>query len=124
MLDDLNLEWEQKLSLAWENIVSTIQNLAKQNFDVILDYVIEEKNFVQDFKIFDQIKYIVLVADETIILERLQKRGDNYLSKRSIPLLQKLKSDLKNKQFLLDTNEMKVDDIVKKITISNSFRIV
>lgn len=113
-------------AITWENIMLIAQNYLRHDFDVIIDYVVEEElqwicNSLAQFNV--QIKYIVLVADEASIRERLVKRKSPEDLERSLFLLNKLKGTAQNKDYIFNTSNKQPIDIARNIIESNAYLI-
>ncbi|MEK3888259.1 AAA family ATPase [Bacillus sp. FSL K6-3431] len=107
--------WEEKLAIMWKNILAVTNNLIQHDFNVIIDIVVEDELewFCRHFKHMDvAIKYVVLRADEEVLMERINKRGDVYMIERSLFLLNQLENETPfNKPYLYDTKEKAPVDI-------------
>jgi guanylate kinase len=110
--------WEEQLLIIWKNILSLTQNFIENNINVIIDYVVESelewfyKNIVE---LNVKIHYVVLRADEDILISRLNKRGDGYLIEGSIYLLDKLEKFSPNKNYLYDITNKQPLEIVNDL---------
>jgi gluconate kinase len=116
--------WDEMLVIMWKNILSLTQNLLQHNFNVIIDTVVEDELewFCKHFAYLNvKIKYVVLLAEENILIERLNKRGDPYLIDRSLFLLNKLEREPANSKHLYNTSYKKPAEIMEDILHSSSF---
>jgi deoxyadenosine/deoxycytidine kinase len=107
--------WEEMLTIIWKNILSLSKNFLENNINVIIDYVVESELFwlykhLSDLNV--KIHYVVLRADEDIIIRRLNQRGDDYLIEGSLYLLDKLENFLPNKNYLYDTTNKQPTEII------------
>lgn len=119
--------WEERLNIMWKNIVSTTQTLIQHDFNVIIDIVVEDELewFCKHFShLTVKFKYIVLLADQDRLIERIQKRGDTYLIDRSLFLLNQLENTAGNKKHLYDTTNKQPHDILMDIINSSKFDLV
>ena len=112
------LDWDSILRLTWETIVTLTKNFINNDFDVIIDYVVEEEwewfcQQLEDSKV--NIHYVVLRADESVLKERIQDRGDVELIDRSLFLLNKLENKPENMNRLYDTSNKHPDDILQDL---------
>jgi deoxyadenosine/deoxycytidine kinase len=110
--------WEERLRLTWENILHLTRNFIQSNFNVVIDFVVEDEldwfcNHISDLEV--TLKYIVLKADREKLMERIHMRGDHDSMERSLYLLNQLESTPSNQQFLLDTTLKHTDEIVDVI---------
>lgn len=116
--------WEDRLSLTWENILALTRNFIENDFNIVIDFVVEDElewfcKQVSDLHV--TLKYIVLRADKDKLIERIRMRGDDDSIERSLFLLNKLESASSNLPFLLDTTQMHTAEIADKILNGNNF---
>jgi gluconate kinase len=86
--------------------------------NVIIDYVGESELewFYKHISVLNaNIYYVVLRADEDIIIKRLSKRGDVYLIEGSLYLFGKLEKLLSNEKYLYDTTNKQPVEIIKDL---------
>ncbi len=114
------LPWEERLSLTWENILSLTRNFVHNEFNVVIDYVIETeldwfcKKNVSD--LHAQIRYFVLTAAEDSLIHRLNERGSGDLIERSLFFLKnQLENCASNRRYLYDTTSKPTPEIVKEM---------
>ena len=116
--------WEENLVIMWKNMLSVTQTLIQHDYNVIIDIVVEDELewFCKNFAYLNlKIKYVVLRADENILIERLNKRGDQFLIDRSLFLLNQLENSPANKKHLYDTTHKSPTEILKDIMNSSDF---
>ena len=116
--------WEERLSLTWENIVILTRNLIQNDFNVVIDFVVEDEldwfcKHISDLQV--TLKYIVMRADKEKLIERIRMRGDIESIERSLFLLNKLESTPSNQQFLFDTTLRNSTEIVDAIINDTGF---
>jgi predicted kinase len=116
--------WEDRLSLTWENILALTRNFIKHDFNVVIDFVVEDElewfcKHISDLQV--TLKYIVLRADKEKLSERLRIRGDYDSLERSLFLLNKLESTPSNKQFIYDNTLRNTAEIVDVIINDSGF---
>ncbi|MFD1676531.1 AAA family ATPase [Alicyclobacillus fodiniaquatilis] len=127
MYQGYDAPWEERLSLAWTNILSVTRNFIRNGWNIVIDFVVEDElewfiHELEDMSV--SFHYIVLVADETTLLERINRRGSPELSERSLFLLNKLKKSDTNRSFLYDTSSKSPTIIAEDILCSNHFRML
>ncbi len=112
--------WNEQLSIVWENILLLTKNFLANKLTIVIDYVVEdelkwfcEQLLVEQVKIY----YVVLRADEEALVKRLTYRGDKYLIKRSLLLLNQLENDEANKRHLYDATSKKPNKIIEDIQL-------
>ena len=116
--------WDEMLVIMWKNILSFTQNLLQHDYNVIIDSVVEDELdwFCRHFAYQNvKIKYVVLLAEEDILKERLNKRGDPYLIDRSLFLLNQLEREPANSKHLYNTSYKEPAEIIEDIMNSPSF---
>lgn len=116
--------WEENLSIMWKNMLSITQTLILHDYNVIIDIVVENELewFCKHFAYLNlKIKYVVLRADENILIERLNQRGDPFLIDRSLFLLNQLENAPANAKYLYDTTNKKPAEILDDIMNSSDF---
>ncbi|MET3847330.1 ATP-binding protein [Paenibacillus sp. OAE614] len=118
--------WEERLSLAWMNILSVTRNFIQSGFHVVIDFVVEDEfewfcRQIADLNV--QLKYAVLHADEETIAERLRKRGDIHSLDRSLFLLNKLKSAAVNADYLVGTNQKDPAETAAEVIQNDRFHV-
>ncbi len=117
--------WEQRLNLSWMNIVAIARNIIEHDFNVVIDFVVEDEfdwfcEQISDLNV--RLVYVVLRADQETLLERLNKRGDNLDSiKRSLFLLNKLENSPANSKFMFDTTNWNPADVAEEIIHNPNF---
>lgn len=108
--------WEKQLSLIWQNILSLTKNFIKNDLSVIIDYVVESELDWFSKNIPDvKIHYVVLWADEELLIKRLTKRGEDFLIEGSLYLLNQLESALPNQNYLYDTTNKQPGEIIQDL---------
>jgi predicted kinase len=120
---------EETNSLTWVNIQSLAENLIKFSYDVVIDYVTFPKEIdwlKKQFKDHDiELKYIVLMVDQTTLISRDKMRREEYqMGERSLILLKEFKNESIDSKFILDTSNKdinKLDDIVHDIKTNKKF---
>ncbi|WP_061578943.1 AAA family ATPase [Saccharococcus caldoxylosilyticus] len=118
--------WEEWLSITWKNILSLTRNFVQHDLNVVIDCVVESElewfcQHISDLNI--PIKYIVLIASEDKLIERLNKRGDDHLIDRSLFLLKKLGSSAGNKKYIYDTTHKQPSEIVHDLMHLSDFYV-
>lgn len=116
--------WEMRLHLTWENILSLTRNFIQHNFNVVLDFVVEDEldwfcKHISDLPV--TLKYIVLSAEKDKLIERICTRGDHDSIERSLFLMNKLESTPSNQPFMLDTTEKNTTEIIDEIIHDTGF---
>jgi broad-specificity NMP kinase len=111
--------WEMQKSIIWENMFLLIQNLIKNDINVIIDYVVLESELKRFYEMSSKsnvkIYYVVLRAEKDILIRRLKQRGDDYLIEGSLFLQDKLEKLMPNKNAFYDTTNKEPSEIINDI---------
>lgn len=110
--------WPEILHFNWECILATARSALALNVDVIIDYVVEDElprvqSLARDFG--TALHYIVLTADEATLQSHLARRGDAWLTERSLFLKRKLDAMPESQGHLLDITGLSVDAILARL---------
>lgn len=104
--------------------INIIKTYLEDGFDVIFNYIITLENLEllkEKFKSYN-IKFVALVAEEETLLLRDKKRPENcQMKERCIVLLNEFKNENYNKQNILDTTNLSVEEIVNIIKNDGRF---
>lgn len=113
-----------RLSLLRENLSSMIQNFSKNNYNVVIDYVVfpDDINLIVKELGDIRVKYVVLMADqETIIKRDLLRDVDEKMGERVVELLSEFKDKNVDDKYIIDTSKLTVEDVVEKILKEDRF---
>ena len=103
--------WEDVLRFNWRCILDVARNALQLGADVVIDYVVEDElprvqALANDFSAV--LHYIVLTASEDTLRQRLQERGDAWLTERALFLKAKLDAMPENQGHLIDVTGMSI----------------
>ena len=114
------------LKTFWKICINTIKMYLNDGFDVIFNYIITPENIelikssIQNYNI----KFVVLLVDETTLLLRDKTRPEDcQMKERCITLLNNFKNRNYGPQNILDTTNLSVDEITSIIIKDNIFII-
>ena len=114
------------LDIFWKVCINTIKTYLQEGYDVIFNYIItskELKNIKNQFENFN-IKFIVLLVDKNTLLLRDSKRPEDcQMKERCITLLNSFKNDDYNKENILNTSNLSIEETIKIIENDNRFII-
>lgn len=112
------------LEIFWKVCLNTIKIYLENGYDVIFNYIINPENVEMlkyEFKKYD-IKFIILISNEKILLERDNLRSEDcQMQERCIKLLESFKNKDFAEKFYLDTTYLSVEETVVKIENSTQF---
>lgn len=112
------------LETFWKICINNIEIYLQDGFDVIFNYIVTPENleFLKNNLKDCTIKFVVLLADETTLLNRDSQRPiDCQMKNRCITLLNSFKNANYNEQNILDTSNLSIDEAVKIIKENNKF---
>ena len=114
------------LEVFWDICLNMIETYLSYGYDVIFNYIVTPKILEKikgKFKNYNT-KFIVLLTDEKTILERDKNRPEDcQMKERCIILLNNFKNYDYNKNNILDTSKLSIEETVKIIENNNKFKI-
>jgi cytidylate kinase len=112
------------LQTFWKVCLNIIETYLQDGFDVVFNYIVNPENIKEIQKQFKpyQIKFVVLLADEKTLLFRDKSRLEEcQMGERCITLLNNFKSKNFNKNNILNTSNLSIEDSLKIIKNDNKF---
>ena len=118
--------WQEgnHLEIFWEICFNTIKIYLKNEFNVIFNYIISPEKIELIKKEFSEfeIKFVVLMTDEKTLLLRDGQRDDYcQMKERCVVLLNKFKNRNYNKNNVLDSSGLSVEETVEIINGDRRF---
>lgn len=114
------------LDFFWDNVFDLIENSLSKGYDVIFNYILNKKDVERMKNYFseEKIKFIVLLVDEKTILERDKLRPEDcQMKERCLILLDNMKNAGFDKNNIIDTSNLTIDETYKIILNDNRFEI-
>ena len=112
------------LKTFWKICINTIKIYLDDGFDVVFNYIVTPENIqlikssIQNYNI----KFIVLLTDESTLLSRDKQRPiDCQMNERCLTLLNNFKNRKYSPNNILDTTNLTVDETLNIIEIDNKF---
>ena len=112
------------LKTFWKICINTIKIYLEDGFDVVFNYIVTPENIqlikssIQNYNI----KFIVLLTDESTLLSRDKQRPiDCQMNERCLTLLNNFKNRKYSPNNILDTTNLSVDETLNIIEIDNKF---
>ena len=96
----------------------------EDGYDVVFNYIVTPNALKQLYNQFNNytIKFVVLLTDENTLLLRDKKRPEDcQIQERCITLLNNFKKNNYNKENILDTTNLSINETVTIIETSNRF---
>lgn len=118
--------WEEgnHIETFWKVCINTIKIYLEDGFDVVFNYIVTPENIqlikssIQNYNI----KFIVLLTDESTLLSRDKQRPiDCQMNERCLTLLNNFKNRKYSPNNILDTTNLSVDETLNIIEIDNKF---
>lgn len=112
------------LQTFWKVCLNIIDTYLSDGFDVIFNYIIKLENLELLKKRFINynIKFVILMVDEETLLLRDKKRPEDcQMKERCIILLNNFRNMNYNKQNILDTTHLSIEDTVNIIKNNEKF---
>ena len=114
------------LKFFWENCKSLIKNSIKNGYDVVFNYILDNKQ-VEDIKknfLNCEIKFVCLMVDETTIVKRDKLRSEDcQMGERALVLLNEMRGHNFNENNILDTSNLSAEETYIDIMRSNRYLI-
>lgn len=114
------------LKLFWENCKSIIKNAIKNGYDVIFNYILDNKQVEDIKKSFPEceIKFVCLMVDENTIVKRDKLRPkDCQMGERTLVLLNEMRSHNFDKNNILDASGMSAEETYIEILNNKKYII-
>ena len=112
------------LSTFWNVCIKMIETYLSDGFDVVFNYIVdlEDLDILQNAFRNYNIKFVVLLASENILLERDSQRPlDCQMKERCITLLNSFKNTNYNPNNILDISYLSIDETFDIIKNNNRF---
>lgn len=115
--------WEpgNHLDVFWKVCIDTINNYLNAGYDVVFNYIISKDKFIELKNAFEnvELKFVVLLVDETTILKRDRKRPKEYqMKERCLVLLNEFLNNNYDDNYILYTDKLSINQTTDEI-ISN-----
>lgn len=112
------------LDLFWKICINNIKTYLEEGYDVIFDYIITP-SIIEKIKIeFSNyhVKFVVLLANEEKLLSRDKERPTEFqMKERCIVLLNQFKTQNYDKNNIIDTSDLSIEEIVNIIEHQDRF---
>ena len=116
------MERRYHFEVFWKNSLDIINNFLEKGYDVVFNYIINKDDLKKIKNKFSniEIRFVLLLASDQVLISRDNERDrDSRMGERVLILKENfLKQDFPN-QYILDTSNLKIEEIVKKIEENN-----
>lgn len=112
------------LKIFWKNCIDIITNFLNNGYDVVFNYIINKEKIEELKQTFknSETKFIVLMVDKETIIKRDQMRPEDcQMKERALILLENTKKQKFEKDNILDTSKLSVEETVETILNDNRF---
>ena len=106
------------LEVFWKNVVSLINNYLDYGYDVVFNYIITKQNYdylKDNIKKCEIIFKVLLVSEEELLRRDFLRSEENRMKDRCIILLRNFKEQKYDINFIIDTTNLNVDEVVKEV---------
>lgn len=114
------------LKVFWDNCIDIIKNFIDEGYDVVFNYIIDNKSIDRLKNTFKdtKIKFVCLMVDEETIIKRDNLRQEDCrMGKRSLILLENFKKKNFSSKNILYTTNLSIDETVEEVINNDRFRI-
>ena len=112
------------LNTFWKVCINSIKTYLEDGYDVIFNYIVTPtplENIKKELKSYST-KFVVLLADENTLLSRDKERPEDcQMKERCLTLLDNFKSNNFDKENILDTSNLSIDETAYIIENDNRF---
>lgn len=120
--------WEEgnHLGVFWKVALNTIKLYLEEGYDVVFNYIINNKDFEKVKETFKDVnmKFTVLLVDEEEILKRDKLRPtDCQMKERCIILLNNFKNYGYDEKYILDTTNLTVEETILEIINNDKYKV-
>ena len=115
------------LDTFWKVCINTIKTYLEDGYDVVFNYIIEPERLEtlkKNFENYD-IKFIVLMVSEDVLLARdMERPASHQMKERCTILLNKFKNYNYDSKYIIDTSNISIKDTIDTIEKEDRFLMV
>ena len=120
--------WKENapIEIFWNNCIFLINNYLQNEYDVVFNYIIDQKRLKEIKEIFKNynIIFTVLLVDEETLIKRDKERPiDCQMGERSLVLLKSFIEEKYDEKNIMDTSNILIEDSVNIILSDERFII-
>ena len=120
--------WKENapIEIFWNNCIFLINNYLKNEYDVVFNYIIDQKKIKElkeIFKNYNIIFTVLLVDEETLIKRDKERPIDCQMGERSLVLLKSFIEEKYDEKNIMDTSNILIEDSVNIILSDERFII-
>lgn len=111
-----DMNWEDRLEHMWSEVISTATAYLNDGKNVVIDGLVEDElpQLTEAFRDQD-LHYCILVADENVLIQRIESRGDKHSIERSMEVLKQFINDPAKKPYLIDVSHLTPNQVLGRI---------
>lgn len=111
-----DMNWEDRLEHMWSEVISTATAYLNDGKNVVIDGLVEDElpQLTEAFRDQD-LHYCILVADENVLIQRIEGRGDKHSIERSMEILKQFINDPAKKPYLIDVSHLTPNQVLERI---------
>ena len=112
--------WKENapLELFWDNCIYLMNSYLEKGYDVVFNYIIKPgqlKRLQETFNNYEIIFKVLLTDEETIVKRDKERPFDCQMGERSLVLLKEFKDCNYDKEYIIDTSNLSIEETVNKI---------
>ena len=112
--------WKENapLELFWDNCIYLMNSYLEKGYDVVFNYIIKPgqlKRLQETFNNYEIIFKVLLTDEETIVKRDKERPLDCQMGERSLVLLKKFIDYSYDKNYIIDTSNLTIEETVNKI---------
>ena len=120
--------WKENapIEIFWNNCIFLINNYLQNEYDVVFNYIIDQKRLKEikeTFKNYNIIFTVLLVDEETLIKRDKERPIDCQMGERSLVLLKSFIEEKYDEKNIMDTSNILIEDSVNIILSDERFII-
>ncbi len=111
-----DMNWEDRLEHMWSEVISTATAYLNDGKNAVIDGLVEDElpQLTEAFRDQD-LHYCILVADENVLIQRIEGRGDKHSIERSMEILKQFINDPAKKPYLIDVSHLTPNQVLERI---------
>lgn len=112
------------LKIFWKICLDMIESYLSEGYDVVFNYIVNPEHLEMIKERFSNVKFIILIADEDELLKRDLLRPENcQMRDRCLVLLESFKNKDYGKNYMLDTTNLSMGEIIDVFESDDRFLV-
>ena len=112
------------LKIFWKICLDMIESYLSEGYDVVFNYIVNPEHLEMIKERFSNVKFIILIANEDELLKRDLLRPENcQMRDRCLVLLESFKNKDYGKNYMLDTTNLSMGEIIDVFESDDRFLV-